>query len=42
MIVNFRTHEISRDTQKLARTPTLIKKNKQYSPLDHKPLIYFI
>jgi hypothetical protein len=28
MIVNFRARGISRDTRKLARTPTLIKKKK--------------
>jgi hypothetical protein len=28
MVVNFRTHGISRDPHKLARTPTLIKKKK--------------
>jgi hypothetical protein len=32
MIVNFRTHEISRDTQKSARTPTLIKKKQTILP----------
>ena len=29
MFVNFRTHEINQDTRKLARTPTLIKKNNK-------------
>ena len=30
MVVNFRTHEINRDTHKLARTPILIKKNYKH------------
>ena len=29
MIVNFRIREISWDTRKLARTPTLIKKKRE-------------
>jgi hypothetical protein len=37
MIINFKTHEISRDTRKLTRTPTLITKKKKnwLSPAEH-------
>ena len=45
MVVNFRTHEISRDARKLARTSTLKKKHiymKKYSRKDFScNLIFF-
>jgi hypothetical protein len=33
MLVNFRTRKITRGARKLARTPTLINKNKNSDPI---------